>query len=70
MKSSVNAKCGTCRTCHGGENGNGTSSTLALHLAHALKAYGLVDHPVWEEMDGSADLEQTRYHEAESRGSR
>lgn len=55
---------------HGGENGNRTSSALAIHLAHALKAYGLVEHSVWEEMDGSADLEQTHYDEAESGGSR
>jgi hypothetical protein len=25
-------------------------STLALHLAHELKAFGLVEHTVWEEM--------------------
>ena len=29
------------------ENG---PSALAFHLAHALRAFGLVEHTVWEEM--------------------
>ena len=48
----------------------GLTSPLAVHLAHALKAYGLVEHSVWEEMDGPAEGEQTGYHVSGSGGSR
>jgi len=35
---------------HRGEAGGSGSSELAVHLAQALKAYGLVEHSVWEEI--------------------
>ncbi|MEJ2189022.1 MAG: hypothetical protein P8Y93_06310 [Acidobacteriota bacterium] len=34
-----------------GEGGVPGSSSLAVHLAQALKAYGLVEHSVWEEIN-------------------
>ena len=54
---------------HCGENGGAASSALAVHLAHALKTYGLVEHSVWEEIGGPAEAEQSRYHGAGSEGS-
>lgn len=54
---------------HRGENGGAASSALAVHLAHALKTYGLVEHSVWEEIGGPAEAEQNRYHVAGSEGS-
>ncbi len=37
----------------GGAGGSG-SRALAVHLAQALKEYGLVEHSVWEEIGGEA----------------
>jgi hypothetical protein len=42
----------------------GLTSPLAVHLAHALKEYGLVEHSVWEEVGDRAEDEGTRYHVA------
>ena len=53
----------------GGGNGRAASSALAVHLAHALKEHGLVEHSVWEEIGGPAEAERTRYHVAGSGGS-
>ena len=47
---------------HRTEGGAPGSSALAVHLAQALKAYGLVEHSVWEEIGGRAEDEGTRYH--------
>jgi hypothetical protein len=54
---------------HRSEGGAPGSSALAVHLAQALKAYGLVEHSVWEEIGAAAEAEQTRYHVAGSGGS-
>ena len=37
--------------CAEGAAHNGPSA-LAFHLAHELRAFGLVEHTVWEEIDG------------------
>jgi hypothetical protein len=47
---------------HRAPDGRIGSSALAVHLAHALKEYGLVEHSVWEEIGGRAEDEGTRYH--------
>ena len=35
---------------HNDAAGMNGPSTLAFHLAHALRAFGMVEHTVWEEM--------------------
>ena len=39
-----------------------SSSTLAVHLAHALKEFGLVEHSVWEQIGNAAAHGGHRYH--------
>lgn len=39
-----------------------SSSTLAVHLAQALKQFGLVEHSVWEEVGGGASSAGGGYH--------
>jgi hypothetical protein len=46
---------------HRREAGGSGSSALAVHLAQALKTYGIVEHSVWEEMNGPAGNDRTRY---------
>jgi hypothetical protein len=36
---------------HGGPPGIAGGSALAIHVAHALKEFGLVEHSVWEEVE-------------------
>jgi hypothetical protein len=43
---------------HRGEKGAPGSSAPAVHLAQALKAYGLVEHSVWEEIDDDGSIAQ------------
>jgi hypothetical protein len=47
---------------HRGENGGAASSELAVLLAQALKAYGLVEHSVWEEIGGDEPKDGDHYH--------
>lgn len=49
---------------HRRESGGAGGSTLAVHLAHALKEFGLVEHSVWEEIAEAASTENG-YHVAE-----
>jgi len=55
---------------YSGEADGARSSALAFHLAQALKAYGLVEHSVWEEMNSPAKTHRTRYDVAGNGGSR
>jgi hypothetical protein len=46
------------------------ASTLAVHLANALKEFGLVEHSVWEEIGNEASREEDRYDVAADGASR